>query len=152
MTWRIRDGVPIKAPGRASGRCPLVEFQLDGRSGVPTYFQLVLQVRQAVRLGILRPGDQLPTVKQVASSLAINANTVSKAYRELDREHLVEARRGFGTFISRDVLSRPPDELNELRSALRRWVERARDEGLDEESMAALFADSVRVPGAARAA
>jgi len=91
-------------------------------------------------------------VKQVASSLAINANTVSKAYRELDREHLVEARRGFGTFISRDVLSRPPDELNELRSALRRWVERARDEGLDEESMAALFADSVRVPGAARAA
>ena len=72
----------------------MIEFHLDTRSGVPTYLQLVQQVRQAVRLGISQPGDQLPTVKEVVGSLAINPNTVLKAYRELDREGLVEGRRG----------------------------------------------------------
>ena len=81
----------------------MIEFHLDGRSGVPTYLQLVQQVRQAVRLGILRPGDQLPTVKEVVGGLAINANTVLKAYRELDHEGLVEARRGMGTFVSSEL-------------------------------------------------
>ena len=78
----------------------MIEFRLDARSGVPTYLQLVQQVKQAVRLGILHPGDQLPTVKEVVSSLAINPNTVLKAYRELDQEGLAEGRRGQGTFIS----------------------------------------------------
>jgi len=72
----------------------MIEFRLDSRSGVPTYLQLVHQVRQALRLGILQPGDQLPTVKEVVAKLAINPNTVLKAYRELDREGLVDGRRG----------------------------------------------------------
>ena len=72
----------------------MIEFHLDRRSGVPTYLQLVQQVRQAVRLGILRPGDQLPTVKEVVGRLAINPNTVLKAYRDLDREGLVEGQIG----------------------------------------------------------
>lgn len=130
----------------------LIEFHLDGRSGVPTYLQLVHQVRQAVRLGILRPGDQLPTVKEVVGSLAINANTVLKAYRDLDRAGLVEGRRGLGTFVSSELPPRPPDELKELRLGLRRWIERARAAGLDEENMAALFADTVRPPASSRAA
>jgi GntR family transcriptional regulator len=130
----------------------VIEFHLDGRSGVPTYLQLVQQVRQAVRLGILRPGDQLPTVKEVVGSLAINANTVLKAYRELDHEGLVEGRRGMGTFVSSELPPRPAEELKELRAGLRRWVERARAAGLDEENMAALFADTVRPPGSVRAA
>ena len=130
----------------------MIEFHLDGRSGVPTYLQLVQQVRQAVRLGILRPGDQLPTVKEVVGGLAINANTVLKAYRELDHEGLVEARRGMGTYVSSELPTRPPDEWKDLRSGLRRWVERARASGLDEENMAALFADAVRPPASVRAA
>src|SRR5579862_6699706 len=130
----------------------MIEFHLDGRSGVPTYLQLVHQVRQAVRLGILHPGDQLPTVKEVAGSLAINANTVLKAYRELDRDGLVEARRGLGTFVSTLLPPPQPDEWKELRVGLQRWVERARATGLDEENMAALFADAVRPPGSVRAA
>src|SRR6478735_9325591 len=124
----------------------MIEFHLDGRSGVPTYLQLVQQVRQAVRLGILRPGDQLPTVKEVVTSLTINPNTVLHAYRELDHEGLVEGRRGVGTFVSPDPVPPPPDELKNLRSSLERWTTRAREAGLDDDSMAALFADAVRPP------
>src|ERR1043166_9002865 len=89
----------------------MIEFHLDKRSGIPTYLQLVQQVRQAVRLGILRPGDQLPTVKEVVGSLTINPNTVLKAYRDLDREGLVEGRRGVGTFVTGTQPPRPPDEI-----------------------------------------
>ena len=130
----------------------MIEFHLDGRSGVPTYLQLVQQVKQAVRLGILRPGDQLPTVKDVVGSLAINPNTVLKAYRELDHEGLVEGRRGQGTFVSSELPSLPPDETKTLRAALRRWLERARASGLDDESIADLFADTVRPSNSVRAA
>jgi GntR family transcriptional regulator len=130
----------------------VIEFYLDPRSGVPTYLQLAQQVKQAVRLGILRPGDQLPTVKDVVGTLAINPNTVLKAYRELDHEGLVEGRRGQGTFVSSDLPSLPPDEVKGLRSALQRWIERARAAGLDDENMAALFADTVRPPVSSRAA
>jgi GntR family transcriptional regulator len=122
----------------------MIEFHLDGRSGVPTYLQLVQQVRQAVRLGILRPGDQLPTVKEVVGSLAINPNTVLKAYRDLDREGLVEGRPGVGTFVTDAHWPQPPDGLKTLRTGLQRWVDRARAAGLDEETMATLFADTVR--------
>ena len=130
----------------------MINFHLDVRSGVPTYLQLVQQVRQAVRLGILEPGDQLPTVKEVVGSLAINPNTVLKAYRELDREGLVEGRRGVGTFVSNESPSPPPDGVKELRTALERWVTRARGAGLDEDAMANLFADTVRPPVVSRVA
>lgn len=130
----------------------MIEFHLDARSGVPTYLQLVQQVKQAVRLGILRPGDQLPTVKDVVGSLAINPNTVLKAYRELDYEGLVEGKRGQGTFVSSELPPPPPDETKTLRSALQRWLERARAAGLDEEGIADLFADTVRPSTSVRAA
>jgi DNA-binding transcriptional regulator YhcF (GntR family) len=122
----------------------MIIFHLDQRSGVPTYLQLVQQVRQAVRLGILRPGDQLPTVKDVVGTLAINPNTVLKAYRELDHERLVVARRGVGTFVADELPSRPPDDLKGLRVSLQRWVERARAAGLDDENIAALLAETTR--------
>src|SRR3954454_1031184 len=102
----------------------LIEFHLDARSGVPTYLQLVHQVRHAVRLGILRPGDQLPTVKEGVGKLAINPNTVLKAYRELDRERLVDGRRGVGTFVSDELPPLPPDGVKDLRAALQRWIDR----------------------------
>jgi GntR family transcriptional regulator len=130
----------------------VIEFHLEARSGVPTYLQLVQQVRQAVQLGILRPGDQLPTVKEVVGSLAINPNTVLRAYRELDLEGLVEGRRGVGTFIAEDVAPLPPDDVKRLRNELERWVSRARAAGLDDENLAALFADTVRPPAISRVA
>ena len=119
----------------------MIQFRLNTRSGVPTYLQLVQQVRQAVRLGILLPGDQLPTVKEVVSSLAINPNTVLKAYRELDREGLVEGRRG-RRHVRREhaaAAAAGPTE-GAARRRLQRWIGQARAAGLDEESMAALFA------------
>src|SRR5436190_7652896 len=113
-------------------------FRLNQRSGVPTYLQLVQQVRQAVRLGLLHPGDQLPTVKEVVSSLAINPNTVLRAYRELDLEGIVEGRRGVGTFVREQPPPLSADEVKRLRADLKRWAADARAAGLDAESMAAL--------------
>jgi GntR family transcriptional regulator len=122
----------------------VIQFRLDARSGVPTYLQLVQQVRQAVRLGLLKPGDQLPTVKEVVGGLAINPNTVLKAYRELDHEGLVEGRRGQGTFISRALPAAAPADHAGLEAGLLRWMRRARAAGFDEEGVAALFAAAVR--------
>jgi GntR family transcriptional regulator len=122
----------------------MIEFRLDTRSGVPTYLQLVQQVRQAVRVGLLRPGDQLPTVKEVVAKLVINPNTVLKAYRELDHEGLAEGRRGLGTFVSANAPTPTVDNHDALRAGLVRWVDRARKAGLDEESIAALFATTLQ--------
>ena len=130
----------------------MIEFRLNERSGVPTYLQLVQQVRQAVRLGVLQPGDQLPTVKEVVGRLAINPNTVLKAYRELDHEGLVEARRGQGTFVSRSLEPTAPAEYAALQPALLRWIEQARDAGLDEDDVAALLAATLEAVFAREAA
>src|ERR1700733_15205837 len=86
----------------------MIEFQLDTTSGVATYLQLVQQVRQALQLGILEPGDQLPTAQQVVAKLAINPNTVLKAYRDLEREGLVRPRPGQGTFVVGALPRRDP--------------------------------------------
>ena len=129
----------------------MITFHLDVRSGVPTYLQLVQQVKHALRLGVLTPGDQLPTVKEVVAQLAINPNTVLKAYRELEREGLVSARPGVGTFV-RTGLPRPDvGQHAALRRDLERWLAAARRAGLDDESVAALWNDTFRSewPGAA---
>src|SRR6478672_13331796 len=103
----------------------MIEFHVEARSGVPTYLQIVQQVRQAVRLGVLQPGDQLPTVKDVVGSLAINPNTVLRAYRELDLEGVTEGRRGVGTFVAEQPAPLPADEVEALRAALLEWVAKA---------------------------
>lgn len=122
----------------------MIEFQLDGRSGVPPYQQLVRQVRQALRLGLLRTGDQLPTVKDVVGRLAINPNTVLKAYRELELEGLVSAQPGRGTFVTRTLADTTLVAHGPLRRDLERWLTRARRAGLDDESIEALFASTFR--------
>ena len=81
------------------GQVPAIAFRLDPGSGVPTYLQLVQQAEHAIRLGYLGRGDRLPTVKEVVSSLAINPNTVLKAYRELEHRGLAAGRPGQGTFV-----------------------------------------------------
>jgi DNA-binding transcriptional regulator YhcF (GntR family) len=121
----------------------VIQFRLDPRSGVSTYLQLVHQVRHAVRLGMLRPGDQLPTVKEVVGSLAINPNTVLKAYRELEHDGLVEGRPGVGTFVSDSAGGPPPGNHALLRRGLDRWLRSAFDAGLDPEDVRALFETSL---------
>jgi GntR family transcriptional regulator len=123
----------------------VIEFHLEAKSGVPTYLQLVQQVRQAVRLGVLTPGDRLPTVKEVVGTLAINPNTVLRAYRELDLEGITEGRRGVGTFVAQGVALLDQDDLGELRASLEDWIGDARGAGLDDEGIATLVADTLRV-------
>ncbi|GIG56086.1 GntR family transcriptional regulator [Longispora fulva] len=124
----------------------MIEFHLDGRSGVSPYMQLVQQVRQALLLGVLREGDQLPTVKEVVARLAINPNTVLKAYRELEHDGLASARPGVGTFITATLTGDSLAAHGPLREELRGWLDRARRAGLDDESIEALFAATFRTP------
>jgi DNA-binding transcriptional regulator YhcF (GntR family) len=122
----------------------VIEFHLDGRSGVSPYAQLVQQVRHALRLGLLREGDRLPTVKDVVARLAINPNTVLKAYRELEHDGLVTARPGVGTFVTRTLADTTLASHGPLRTELRRWLAKARRAGLDDESIEALFLTTFR--------
>jgi GntR family transcriptional regulator len=129
----------------------VIEFHLDTRSGVSPYLQLIHQVRQALRLGLLTEGDQLPTVKDVVAHLAINPNTVLKAYRELEYEGLVAARAGVGTFVTKTLTDGSLAAHGPLREELERWLASAREAGLDDESIEALFANTFRVASEAAA-
>ncbi len=122
----------------------MISFSLDTRTGVAPYQQLVQQVRHAIRLGLLHEGDQLPTVKEVVASLAINPNTVLKAYRELEHADLVNARPGLGTFVTGRSVGPPIGEHAALRRELERWFNKARRAGLDDESVDALIATTRR--------
>ncbi|WAZ22616.1 GntR family transcriptional regulator [Streptomyces cinnabarinus] len=115
----------------------MVEYRIDRRSGVATYLQIVQQTKQALRLGLLEPGDKLPTAREVVEATAINPNTVLKAYRELEREGLVEARRGLGTFVRKSLGAAPAD--SPFHTELTDWAVRAREAGLEHDDVAALF-------------
>ncbi|AKU14655.1 GntR family transcriptional regulator [Luteipulveratus mongoliensis] len=122
----------------------MIEFHLTDRSGVSPYQQLVQQVRNALRLDQLQEGDQLPTVKDVVAALAINPNTVLKAYRELERQGLVSARPGVGTFVTHTLADETLASHAPLRRELQRWMGKARRAGLDDESIEALFTTTFR--------
>jgi GntR family transcriptional regulator len=128
----------------ASKGSAAIEFRLDPASGVPTFHQLVQQVEHALRLGYLNPGDQLPKVRDAVASLAINPNTVLKAYRELELKGLVEGRPGRGTFVKATLSQVGLPELAKLRRSLLSWVSQADTSGLDADGMAALFASVLR--------
>jgi GntR family transcriptional regulator len=130
--------------GEAAENGSGVSFRLDPSSGVPTYLQLVHQVEQALRLGYLAQGDQLPTVKDVVEGLAINPNTVLKAYRELEHRGLAVGRPGQGTFIDGTLRHVGIVEQNALRKALQAWLRSADAAGLDEDGIAALFTSALR--------
>ncbi len=118
----------------------MFRFRLDSASGVPPYLQLVHQVRQSLLLGYLREGDRLPTVKDVAGDLAINPNTVVKAYRQLEHEGLAGGRPGQGTFITGTLSPASPGTHAALRRSLEHWMREADDAGLTDEAVTALIA------------
>jgi GntR family transcriptional regulator len=116
-------------------------FRLDTHSGVPPYLQLVHQVRQAVLLGFLQPGDRLPLIREVVEDLAINPNTVAKAYRQMEQENLVTGRPGQGTFVNEQQAAViPASTYTSLRRGLAAWLRRAYAAGLDEQAVNALLA------------
>ena len=122
----------------------MISFRVDTRSGVPPYLQIVRQVKQALRMGVLDVGDQLPTVRKVVAATAINPNTVLKAYRDLEREGLVEARAGHGTFVRARPPGPSPATHSRLGRSLARWVREAREAGLDDDSMESLLRVTLR--------
>ncbi len=130
--------------GTQGGSSSPVEFRLDPSSGVPTFLQLVHQVEHALRLGYLKPGDQLPKVRDVVASLAINPNTVLKAYRDLELKGLTAGRPGQGTFIQATLSQVALPELTLLRRSLSRWLTAADGAGLDQDGMVALFTSELR--------
>jgi GntR family transcriptional regulator len=108
------------------------------------YLQIVQQVKEALRLGLLDVGDQLPTVREVVAELAINPNTVAKAYRELEHEGLVEAQQGRGTFVSSTLIASSLEHHESLRRALEEWLVQAQRAGIDAESIRALVSTTLR--------
>jgi GntR family transcriptional regulator len=122
----------------------MIEFHLESQSGIAPYLQIVQQVKQALRLDILRVGDQLPTVREVVEKLVINPNTVLKAYRELEHDGLITSRPGQGTFVVRTLAGASLASHATLRRSLARWLQSAREAGLDEESILALFNSTFR--------
>jgi len=146
---RTADGAGASPPGAGEGTTPRqsaspIEFRLDATSGVPTYLQLVQQVEHALRLGYLTPGDQLPKVRDVVAALAINPNTVLKAYRDLEIKGLAAGRPGQGTFIQAGLSQVALPELTGLRKSLLGWLAAAGAAGLDEDGMVALFTSALR--------
>ena len=138
----IDKGVSAE-PQRPTGAWP-IEFRLDPASGVPTYLQLVHQVEHALRLGYLKPGDQLPKVRDVVAALAINPNTVLKAYKELETKGLAAGRPGQGTFVQAALSQVALPELSGLRRSLLGWLADADTAGLDEDGVVALFTSVLR--------
>lgn len=128
-----------------------IVFRLDSHTGVPAYRQIIQQVHRALRLGVLERGDQLPTAREVVGALAINPNTVLRAYRDLEHQGLVQTRPGLGTFV---VGSPPGPSIGDhqaLRRALQRWVRDARAAGLDDEAIDTLVEVALRDRGDAEA-
>ena len=133
------QGSEPKPEGRSA-----IEFRLDSSSGVPVSQQLVQQVEHALRLGYLQLGDQLPKVRDAVASLAINPNTVLKAYRELELKGLATGRPGQGTFITATLTQVGLPELAKLRRSLLVWMGQADRTGVDADGMSALFASALR--------
>jgi GntR family transcriptional regulator len=124
----------------------VIEFHLDAHSGIAPYQQIVGQVRQALLLGLLAEGDKLPTIKEVVAAVAINPNTVSKAYRELEHQGLAAAKPGVGTFITRSLGHASLADHGPLQDELRGWLAKARAAGLTEPGIEALIATTLREP------
>ncbi|MFD5652650.1 MULTISPECIES: GntR family transcriptional regulator [unclassified Streptomyces] len=116
----------------------VVEYRIDRQSGIPAYVQIVRQTEQALRMGVLRVGDRLPTAKEVVAATAINPNTVFRAYRDMEQAGLVRSRRGLGTFVTRSLARPGAEDDSPLRADVAEWVARALAAGLERDDVLAL--------------
>jgi len=113
---------------------------VDPRSGVPIYLQIIEQIKRSVALGVLQPGEQLPTVKQLALDLTVNPNTVARAYRDLEREQVIETAPGRGSFIRANGATESPKVAAEIgRDALDVALREAKSVGLTRDEVRDLF-------------
>lgn len=119
-------------------------FHISSRSGIPPYLQIVQQVKQDIQLGLLKEGDKLPAVREVVTMIAINPNTVVKAYRELENQGFIEKRTGIGTFVTRQPIGPSQDTQSALLEKLGEWIIEAEAAGLDEEAVEALLSKALR--------
>jgi GntR family transcriptional regulator len=114
-------------------------FRSNPASGVPVYLQLIEQVKHAIDVGALRPGDQLPAIRRVAEDLVINPNTVAKAYRELEHEGVIELRQGSGAFVSENGRADRVARVRTAQPVLQAALERLITAGLTPEEIRRLF-------------
>ncbi len=122
-------------------------LSLDVRSGLPIYTQIVNQIQSQLVNGILKPGDQLPTVRALAQELRVNFNTVARAYRILDEEHIISTQQGRGTYITEI----PPPEVNErlrresLEALTQRFISEAFRLGFSEREVSQMVKDRLKI-------
>src|SRR5271166_6297415 len=113
---------------------------VDPRSGVPIYLQIIEQIKRSVALGVLQSGEQLPTVKQLAIDLTVNPNTVARAYRELEREQVIDTAPGRGSFVRADGVTESPKVSADIgRDALDTALREAKSVGLRQQEIRELF-------------
>jgi GntR family transcriptional regulator len=113
---------------------------VDPRSGVPIYLQIIEQIKRSVALGVLQAGEQLPTVKQLAIDLTVNPNTVARAYRELEREDVIETAPGRGSFIRANGVTEAPRVAADIgRDALDVALREGKSVGLARDELRRLF-------------
>ena len=114
-------------------------FRSNPSSGVPVYLQLIEQVKHAIDLGALRPGDQLPAIRRVAEDLVINPNTVAKAYRDLEHAGVIELRQGAGAFVSDNGSTSRVTQVKRAQPVLQAAVDRLVANGLTPDEIRRLF-------------
>ena len=126
-------------------------FRSNPSSGVPVYLQLIEQVKHAIDVGALRPGEQLPAIRRVAEDLVINPNTVAKAYRDLEHEGVIELRQGAGAFVAENGRTAHVETVKAGQPVLQAAIDRLRESGLSLDEIRRLFdAELLRQSGKAR--
>lgn len=125
---------------------PKFTLQLDFRSGLPIYNQIVEQIQQSIAIGTLKPGDQLPTVRALAEELRVNFNTVARAYRLLDEGRIISTQQGRGTYITEI----PPPEASErlrhesLQALARRYIRESTRLGFSGQEISQMVSDQLK--------
>ena len=109
-------------------------LRIDSTNGVPLYLQIAKEVKHSIAIGSLMPGEQLPSVREIALQITVNPNTVAKAYRELEMRGIVETRRGTGTFVSEKTIAVTKKERRKIVGELIERAEAFRAEGQKREA------------------